>query len=42
MNYKIKIAREIKAAIMLNVSIMNQIRYKNKLTQKPLSMENIE
>ena len=35
MNYKIKIAREIKAAIMLNVSIMNQIRYKKNI-------ENIE
>ena len=29
-------AREIKVAVMLNVSIMDQIWYKKKLTQKPL------
>ena len=29
-------AREIKAAVMSNISIMNQIWYKDKLTQKIL------
>ena len=39
MNYKIKkLVREIKAAVMLNVSLMNQIWYKNKLTQKTLKV----
>ena len=35
-------ARETEAAIMLNVSITDQIRYGNKLTQKPLSLQNME
>ena len=35
-------ARETEAAIMSNVSITDQIRYGNKLTQKPLSLQNME
>ena len=35
-------AREAEAAVMSNVSITDQIRYKNKLTQKPLSFQNME
>ena len=35
-------ARETEAAVMLNVSITDQIQYKNKLTQKPLSLQNME
>ena len=34
--------REIKAAMMSNVSITNQILYENKLTQKSLSLKNME
>ena len=35
-------AMEIKAAIMLTVSIADQIQCENKLTQKPLNLKNIE
>ena len=35
-------AREIKAVIMWNVSITDQIRCENKLTQKSLCLKNME
>ena len=35
-------AREAETAVMSNVSITDQIPYKNKLTQKPLSFQNME
>ena len=35
-------AREAEAAVMSNVSITDQIQYENKLTQKPLSFQNME
>ena len=39
MNYKIKkMVRVIKAAVMLNVSITNQIQSENKLTQNILKL----
>ena len=39
MNYKIKkMVRVIKAAVMLNVSITNQIQSENKLTQNTLKL----
>ena len=35
-------AREIKAVVMSNVNIMDQIWYQTKMTQKPWSLKNME